>query len=122
MLILSVLWVFILLGLFHWSSPDQQYPKEFDQRASYDCIWLGTVGLLIYLHYSLMAKGGYGELAIVLDLLAAGLFFLLGYVRNYFFNHGKKLGKEVRHGMGRALSNFTLRLFRHQRGIHARLR
>ena len=33
MLILSILWVLILLGLFHWSNPDQHYPKEFGQRA-----------------------------------------------------------------------------------------
>jgi len=83
-LILSVLWVLLLLGLFHWSSPDQQYPKELGQRVSYYCVWLSTVGLLVYLHYTFMAKGGYGVLAITLDLLAAALFFMLGYARNYF--------------------------------------
>lgn len=84
MLILSILWVLILLGLFHWSNPDQHYPKEYGQRASYDIIWLGTVGLLVYIHYSLMAKGGYGVLAITLDLVATALFFILGYARNHF--------------------------------------
>ncbi len=56
----------ILLGLFHWSNPDPQYPTALGQRISYDCIWLGTVGLLVFIHYSLMAKGGYGTLAITL--------------------------------------------------------
>lgn len=84
MLILSILWVLVLLGMCQWMTPDPRYPKQFDQRFSYDCIWIGTVSLLVYCHYALMAKGGYGELAIVLDVVAVMLYACLHYGRAHF--------------------------------------
>ena len=84
MVILSILWVVVLLGLFNWATPDERYPKQLDQRLSYDCIWLGTVSLLLYCHYALMARGGYGGLAIALDIGAIVLYAGLHYGGRHF--------------------------------------
>ena len=81
MLVLSICWVMLLLGLLYGSSPDSSYPREIEQRVIYYGVWLLMLGLLVNIHYRLMAHSGHGSMAVLLDVSALGLFIVLKLLR-----------------------------------------
>lgn len=83
MLFLSILWVLILLGVLFWAIPDKDYPRGLEQRVSYHGVWLLMVGLLVYLHYHVMAGSGHGALAVQLDVGALLLYGVLRFLREW---------------------------------------
>ena len=81
MWLLSILWVLILLVVLYRKTPDAGYPRELEQRVLYYSVWLIMAGLMVYIHYQLMANAGHGHLAAQLDESTAGLFVALRLLR-----------------------------------------
>ena len=90
MLLLSVCWVLLLLGVLSWVTPDARYPRGREAGVFYYSVWSLLLSLLVYLHYQMMAHAGYGELAVFLDVCAVGAFSalrLLGIWLKQFRSH-----------------------------------
>ena len=76
MLLLSILWVLVLFGVLSRAAPGVGYPRELEQRVIYYGVWLLMVGLLVLIHYHLMAGVGHGPLAVLLDVGVVGAYGL----------------------------------------------